>query len=160
VAHRSSYSFCATQQLQKASTAVFLELSRSCGRADFSRIPGRDNNKKIERKKNIFLNRPNEPKFRSFDFDFDMSEQSCRFGCIIFFNFVPIPLNISQGNTQTRYFGSMKHGSIATYVFLKTVYPGGIRTRVFCSLGGCDVHCGPPPNISLFDCGIWATRFL
>jgi hypothetical protein len=29
---------------------------------------------------------------------------------------------------------------------LKTLYPGGIRTRVFCPWGGCDVNCATPPS--------------
>jgi hypothetical protein len=32
------------------------------------------------------------------------------------------------------------------YVSLKTLHPGGIRTRVFCSWGRCDVHCATPPG--------------
>jgi hypothetical protein len=31
---------------------------------------------------------------------------------------------------------------------LKTLYPGEIiRTRAFCSCGGCDVHCATPPGL-------------
>jgi hypothetical protein len=29
------------------------------------------------------------------------------------------------------------------------VYPGGIRTQIFCSSGGCD-HCALPPGLSFF----------
>jgi hypothetical protein len=41
-------------------------------------------------------------------------------------------------NTQTG-IKSIIHDSIALFS-LKTFYHGGIRTRIFCSRGGCDVH--------------------
>jgi hypothetical protein len=33
-------------------------------------------------------------------------------------------------------------------ISLKTLCPGGIRTRVFWSWGGCEVHCSKPTLIS------------
>jgi hypothetical protein len=44
-----------------------------------------------------------------------------------FSNIVLANALLSQINTQT------------------TLHPGGIRTRAFCSRGGCDVHCATPP---------------
>jgi hypothetical protein len=34
------------------------------------------------------------------------------------------------------------------YDFLKTSYPGGVRTRVFCSIGQCGGDCATPPGQS------------
>jgi hypothetical protein len=31
-------------------------------------------------------------------------------------------------------------------LYLKALYPGGIRTRVCCLWGWCDVHCATPPG--------------
>jgi hypothetical protein len=36
-------------------------------------------------------------------------------------------------------------------VLPKTLYPGGIRTRVFCSWGGCNVHWATPPRLQMTD---------
>jgi hypothetical protein len=33
-----------------------------------------------------------------------------------------------------------------SHVIQKSLSPGGIRTQVFCQLGGCDVHCATPPR--------------
>jgi hypothetical protein len=33
----------------------------------------------------------------------------------------------------------------------KTSYPGGIRTWVFCSWSGCDVHCATPPGLQVLS---------
>jgi hypothetical protein len=42
------------------------------------------------------------------------------------------------------------HTGIAT-ISLKTLYPGGIRTRVFWPLGGCNVHsAATPPGLDFF----------
>jgi hypothetical protein len=35
------------------------------------------------------------------------------------------------------------------YAFPKKLYPGGIGTRVFCTRGGCDVHCAKPLRLVL-----------
>jgi hypothetical protein len=48
-------------------------------------------------------------------------------------------------NTQTVHIKSMKHNSI-TILSIKTLYPSGIRTQVFCSWGGCNVHCATASN--------------
>jgi hypothetical protein len=32
------------------------------------------------------------------------------------------------------------------YKSLKTLHPGGIRTRIVCSVGGRDDHCATPPG--------------
>jgi hypothetical protein len=52
-------------------------------------------------------------------------------------------------NTQTMHFESIKHNSIAM-LSLKTLFPGRIRTRVFCSRGRFDVDCATPPGYYLF----------
>jgi hypothetical protein len=31
-----------------------------------------------------------------------------------------------------------------TSLLFKTLHPGGVRTRIECSLGGCDDHCAKP----------------
>jgi hypothetical protein len=46
---------------------------------------------------------------------------------------------ISQVNPRTKHYMSILHYSIVMFS-LKTWCPGGIRTRFFLSLGGCDVH--------------------
>jgi hypothetical protein len=48
-------------------------------------------------------------------------------------------------NTQTMHNKSKTHSSIAMFS-LKTLYPGGIRTRVCCLRGFCDAHCTTPPG--------------
>jgi hypothetical protein len=54
---------------------------------------------------------------------------------------------ISLFNTTTMHFKSIALNSIALIdLRKKTLYPGGIRTRGFYSLGGCDVHCTMPPG--------------
>jgi hypothetical protein len=48
------------------------------------------------------------------------------------------------------------------YDFLKTLYPGGIRTRAFCSWGGWDVDCATPPGQTTWiSCSCnWVRGFL
>jgi hypothetical protein len=53
---------------------------------------------------------------------------------------------ISQVNTLTMYLKSILHNTIAMFS-QKTSYPCGIRTRVFCSWGECDVHCATLPGL-------------
>jgi hypothetical protein len=53
---------------------------------------------------------------------------------------------ISQINTQCMYIKLITHNSIVMFS-QKILHPGGIRTRVFCSWGGCDVHCAMPPGL-------------
>jgi hypothetical protein len=48
-------------------------------------------------------------------------------------------------NTQTIQSKSVIHNSIALFP-LKTFYPGGNRTRVCSSSGGCHVYCATPPR--------------
>jgi hypothetical protein len=52
---------------------------------------------------------------------------------------------ISQVSAQTLHIKSIKHNGIPI-ISLKTLYTGGIRTRVFWSWRGCDVHCATPPG--------------
>jgi hypothetical protein len=47
--------------------------------------------------------------------------------------------------TQTILILWITHNSFALFS-LKTLYPGGIRTRVFCSWSGCDVYCAMLPE--------------
>jgi hypothetical protein len=54
----------------------------------------------------------------------------------------PMPLFLLF-NTQTMHIESRIHYSIEMFS-LKTLYLGGIRTRVF--WGGCVVHCSTPPG--------------
>jgi hypothetical protein len=42
----------------------------------------------------------------------------------------------------------------------KTLYPGGIRTRVFFSLGECDVDCAMPPVRSRFFFALVNTKYI
>jgi hypothetical protein len=49
-----------------------------------------------------------------------------------------MPLFLSL-KTQTVHIKSIEHNRIAM-ISLKTLYPGGIWTRVFYSWGGCDVY--------------------
>jgi hypothetical protein len=44
---------------------------------------------------------------------------------------------------------SVIHNSIAM-ISLKNVFHGGIRTLVFSSWGGCDVHCAAPPGLVIY----------
>jgi hypothetical protein len=53
--------------------------------------------------------------------------------------FFPVPLFLFF-NTQTVPIKSMIPNTISVHVVLKTLHPGGIRTRIFCSRGGCDVQ--------------------
>jgi hypothetical protein len=62
------------------------------------------------------------------------------FGSLLLFLFI---------NTQATHIKSIIHNSMSVFS-LKTSYPGGIRTRVFCSGGECDVHCSKPPGLSNF----------
>jgi hypothetical protein len=48
-------------------------------------------------------------------------------------------------NTQTMHIKSIVHNTIALTSF-KTLHPGRIRTRVFCSWGGCNVDCATQPG--------------
>jgi hypothetical protein len=52
---------------------------------------------------------------------------------------------ISPFHTRTMHIKSF-YTQQHCYVSLKTLYPGGIRTRVCCLLGRCDVLCGTPPG--------------
>jgi hypothetical protein len=61
---------------------------------------------------------------------------------------LPTPGNLfKKMNTK-----SIIHNTIAMatepqrLLFLKTLYPGGTRTRVFCSRGKCDVDCATSPR--------------
>jgi hypothetical protein len=51
----------------------------------------------------------------------------------------------SQVHKPTKYKGNYQQQNC--YVFPRT---RGIRTRVFCSCGGCDVHCTSPPGLGCF----------
>jgi hypothetical protein len=48
-------------------------------------------------------------------------------------------------NTQTMHIKSKTHNRIAMF-FLRTLYPGEFRTRVYCLWGGWDVHFAPSPG--------------
>jgi hypothetical protein len=58
--------------------------------------------------------------------------------------FGPMPLFLLL-STQTMHFKLIVQNCITT-VSLNTLCPCGIRTRVFCFCGGCDVHCATPPS--------------
>jgi hypothetical protein len=58
--------------------------------------------------------------------------------------FGPMPPFIFFFGTQTMHIESTVHNS-TDMICLKTLCPGGIWTRVFCSRGWGDVHCGTPP---------------
>jgi hypothetical protein len=60
---------------------------------------------------------------------------------------------ISHVNAQTIHIKSIIHNRIAM-ISLKTFYPGGIRTQVFCFFGGYDIHCATPPGHPQFLCFI------
>jgi hypothetical protein len=57
-----------------------------------------------------------------------------------------MPQFLKQTQKQTMHIiydnGTQQH----CYDFPKTLYTGGIRTRAFCSRGGCNVHCATPPR--------------
>jgi hypothetical protein len=59
--------------------------------------------------------------------------------------FWPMPLFLFS-STHTMHIKSIIDNSIPTFS-IKTLYPGGIRTRVLGSWGGCDVHCVTPPGL-------------
>jgi hypothetical protein len=48
-------------------------------------------------------------------------------------------------NTQSMHIKSIIHNSIVVYSW-KSLFPDGIRTRVFCSWGGCNGHSATPPG--------------
>jgi hypothetical protein len=52
---------------------------------------------------------------------------------------------LSQVNIQIMHIKSITHDIVAMFTS-KSIYPGGIRTRLFCWWGGCDVHCAKPPG--------------
>jgi hypothetical protein len=56
--------------------------------------------------------------------------------CLTFFSFF---------NTNTMHIKSIMNNCVAM-ISLKTLYPGGTRTRVCSSSGGCDVRCATPPG--------------
>jgi hypothetical protein len=47
----------------------------------------------------------------------------------------PMPLHISEGNAKTLHIKSRTNNGIAMLSAKETLYPGGIRTRVFCFWG-------------------------
>jgi hypothetical protein len=51
------------------------------------------------------------------------------------------------------------HISIAM-ILLKTLYPGGIRTRAFRSRFGCAVHCATPPGTDVMILKIFSPKKL
>jgi hypothetical protein len=53
---------------------------------------------------------------------------------------------IPQVRTQTMHINSIVQNGIVL-IFLKTFYPGGIRTRIFCSWGGRVVHLAKSPGL-------------
>jgi hypothetical protein len=56
-------------------------------------------------------------------------------------------LHFSFKHTNNEYILSQEyvHNSIAMS-YLKILHPGGTKTRVFCSWGGCVVHCATQPG--------------
>jgi hypothetical protein len=65
------------------------------------------------------------------------------------YTFYYLPLIIFL-NAQTMHIKPTKNNGNAM-CFLKTLYPGGIRIRVFCSRGGWDVPCAKlPPWMSFY----------
>jgi hypothetical protein len=59
-----------------------------------------------------------------------------------------LPLFFISTHKQCILHKSMKHNRISL-ISLKTLYHGGVRTRVFCSQGGFDVRC-PVQQVVLF----------
>jgi hypothetical protein len=49
-------------------------------------------------------------------------------------------------NTLAMHTKSSTHNGIVMFPLKHYMYHGGIRSRVFCSCGGCDVHCATPPR--------------
>jgi hypothetical protein len=69
--------------------------------------------------------------------------------------FWPMPLFLFL-NTQTMHIKSIVHNNIAMNSY-KILHPGGIRTRVFCSRGECDVDCATPSgHVANFSKLFWS----
>jgi hypothetical protein len=66
--------------------------------------------------------------------------------CYYFYFLNPCPDNFFCVSADYK---SIVHNSIDMFS-LKTLYPDGIRTRVFCPIGGCDVHCAAVPSRARF----------